>query len=62
MTDYDDILNTEWPPKERDLAHRPMPVSQRAKIFLPFAALTGYEQVLDETLLIQLEGMDGLAD
>lgn len=47
---YDDIINTRWPPERSDFNHPRMPVSQRAKIFLPFAALTGYEKALEETL------------
>ncbi len=46
---YDDIINTRWPPERSDFNHPRMSVSQRAKIFLPFAALTGYEKALEET-------------
>lgn len=41
---YDDIINTEWPPQNK---LQRMPLSQRAKIFLPFAALKGYEESLE---------------
>ena len=34
-----------------------MPARQRAKIFLPFAALTGYEEELDKTLAQEIENM-----
>lgn len=51
---YDDIINTKW--DEASLKNR-MPVSQRAKIFLPFAALTGYEDELDKTLASEIESM-----
>lgn len=51
---YDDILDTNW--NESSLKNR-MSVSQRAKIFLPFAALTGYEDELDKTLLREIENM-----
>lgn len=51
---YDDILDTDW--NESSLKNR-MSVSQRAKIFLPFAALTGYEDELDKTLLREIENM-----
>lgn len=38
---YDDILLTQWPqPSTRE----PMSLNQRAKIFLPFAALKGFEE------------------
>ncbi|MDY6396962.1 MAG: hypothetical protein SPL22_04465 [Treponema sp.] len=42
---YDDIIDYEW--KKDSLKNR-MPLSQRAKIFLPFAALTGYEEAIKE--------------
>lgn len=51
---YDDIINTKW--DDASLKNR-MPASQRAKIFLPFAALTGYEDELDKTLASEIESM-----
>ena len=51
---YDDIINIKW--DEASLKNR-MPASQRAKIFLPFAALTGYEDELDKTLASEIESM-----
>lgn len=51
---YDDIINKKW--DETSLKNR-MPVSQRAKIFLPFAALTGYEDELEKTLASEIENM-----
>ncbi len=51
---YEDIINTEW--NESSLKNR-MSVSQRAKIFLPFSALTGYEDELDKTLAKEIENM-----
>ncbi|MCR4954530.1 MAG: hypothetical protein K6A43_10715 [Treponema sp.] len=51
---YDDIINTQW---TQDSLKNRMPVSQRAKIFLPFAALTGYEDELDKTLAKEIESM-----
>lgn len=44
---YDDIINTEW--NEDSLKNRMSP-AQRAKIFLPFSALAGYQDELDKTL------------
>lgn len=42
---YQDILETKWPPKQR---FRPqMNLQERAKIFLPFAALKGHEETLE---------------
>jgi len=55
---YDDIINTRWPPENPDFNHPRMPVNQRAKIFLPFAALTGYEKALEETLKRAVEEME----
>lgn len=40
---YDDILY-----KERPHAKFPMSLNDRAKIFLPFAALKGYEELIEE--------------
>ncbi len=42
---YDDIINLERPVSKR---HPPMPLANRAAQFAPFAALTGYEAVIDE--------------
>ena len=42
---YQDILKTQWPPEKR---LRPqMNLQERAKIFLPFAALKGHEENLE---------------
>ena len=51
---YDDIINITW--NHQSLQNR-MPLSQRAKIFLPFAALTGYDEALQETLRLEIEEM-----
>lgn len=45
MTDYSDIINTSWPVSS--LRGR-MNLNQRAKIFLPFSALPGYEVSLEQ--------------
>ena len=40
---YDDIIDVEWlgsPDREH------MPLSMRAKIFMPFAALKGFDELL----------------
>ena len=42
---YDDILDLPRPKS----AHEPMPMGDRAAQFSPFAALTGYEDAIDET-------------
>lgn len=52
---YDDIIDYDW--NESSLKDR-MSLSQRAKIFLPFAALTGYDEALEKTLRIQIEEME----
>ena len=52
---YDDIIDYDW--NESSLKDR-MSLSQRAEIFLPFAALTGYDEALEKTLRIQIEEME----
>ncbi len=47
MSRFDDIIDMEWP---RTGLQSRMSLNQRAKIFLPFAALTGYDAALKETL------------
>ena len=42
---YKDIIDTEWP---RETLREKMPLKNRAKIFLPFAALKGYEESLEQ--------------
>jgi hypothetical protein len=42
---YDDIIHLERPASKR---HPPMPLANRAAQFAPFAALTGYEAVIEE--------------
>ena len=46
MGRYDDILNTHWP---RPTSRPRMSIEDRAAQFAPFAALTGYDDVLSET-------------
>ncbi len=44
---YDDILHTEYPWISSDIIKHPrMRVEDRAKIFVPFAALKGYEEAI----------------
>ena len=45
MSEYDDIIDLPRPKS----AHESMPMSDRAAQFSPFAALTGYEDAIDET-------------
>ena len=46
MSDYDDIINLPRPVSKK---HKPMSIENRAAQFAPFAALTGYDKVIDET-------------
>ena len=45
MSEYDDIIDLPRPKSK----HEPMPMSDRAAQFSPFAALTGYSDAIDET-------------
>ncbi len=46
---YSDIINSSRPGDEDFFRRHPrMPVSERAKIFAPFAALRGYDERLEE--------------
>ena len=45
MTEYDDIIDLPRPKSK----HEPMPMSDRAAQFSPFAALIGYGDAIDET-------------
>ncbi len=62
---FEDIVETSW------LGCRdrvPMPMAQRAKIFLPFAALKGYEEALEEKRVLSVHeaepkyGSEGIND
>lgn len=44
MGKYDDIINLERPKSNRI----PMSREDRAKIFMPFSALKGYEEAIEE--------------
>ncbi len=46
---YDDIINMKRPVSKK---HPPMSMESRAAQFAPFAALTGYEEAIDETARI----------
>lgn len=52
---YADLLDYDW---NYDSLPNRMPLSQRAKIFLPFAALTGFDQALEETLRTEIAEME----
>lgn len=44
MGNYDDIINIK---RHVSKKHSPMDISNRAKIFSPFAALKGYEDAIE---------------
>ena len=46
---HDDIIDM---PHHRSLTHPHMPMGERAAQFAPFAALTGYDDAIDETARI----------
>ena len=43
--DYNDILDSIWPQSK---SFTKMPLQSRAKIFLPFSALKGFEQEIEK--------------
>lgn len=43
--DYEDIIHM---PRPVSAAHPPMPMHERAAQFSPFAALTGYHDIIEE--------------
>ncbi|MGN0169761.1 MAG: hypothetical protein ACI39H_03250 [Lachnospiraceae bacterium] len=46
MSKYEDIISMPRPVSRN---HPPMPVSERAAQFSPFAALTGHSEAMEET-------------
>ncbi|MBQ2530417.1 MAG: hypothetical protein II547_09200 [Treponema sp.] len=55
MEKYEDIINMEWPIESERTR---MSLDQRAKIFLPFAALKGYEESLENELKTVIDGFN----
>lgn len=47
MGEYDDIINL---PHHVSTKHKPMSLEARAAQFAPFAALTGFEEAVEETI------------
>lgn len=45
--DYSDIIDLPHPEPKH---HRRMPMEKRAAQFMPFAALTGFDEVLNKTV------------
>lgn len=54
MTPYDDIINLPHPESKR---HRRMARADRAAQFAPFAALTGFEDTLDDAAQAHLDAI-----
>ena len=54
-TKYNDIINTQWP---KETLRSRMKLDLRAKIFLPFAALTGYENSLEDMRQMTIREME----
>ena len=52
---YNDIIRLSRPVSR---THSPMPLSDRAAQFSPFAALTGYERALEETKDMAIERVE----
>ena len=55
MDEYDDIINL---PHHVSKNHRQMPMEMRAAQFAPFAALTGYDAVINETARLTDQQVD----
>ena len=47
IDNYDDIIHLEHHVSK---VHPPMPMASRAAQFAPFAALTGYNEAIEETV------------
>ena len=52
MGKYEDIINCSRP--KSNMVY--IPIASRAKIFMPFAALKGYDDAIDEKKKIYTEG------
>ena len=46
QNNYEDIIDISYPTSKK---HKRMPIEKRAAQFAPFAALTGYEDAINET-------------
>jgi len=52
IKDYLDIIDMEAPVSKK---HPPMSLEDRAAQFAPFAALTGFDQMIEDTALLHQE-------
>lgn len=60
MKKYADMLEISWP---KETLRPKMPLKDRAKIFLPFAALKGYEESLDAVRqIVESDNSDAASD
>lgn len=59
MSKYDDIINM---PRHVSAVRRPMAPEARAAQFAPFAALTGHDEILSDTVRINEMEYDSIPD
>lgn len=59
MSKYEDIISL---PHHVSTQHPPMPVSERAAQFSPFAALTGHSEAMEETARLMEEKIEQEGD
>ena len=59
MGKYDDIINLDRPVSNK---HAPMPMENRAAQFAPFAALTGYEDAVDDARILNEKLMEEMIE
>ena len=55
MGNYDDIINM---PHHVSKKHKPMSMHDRSAQFAPFAALVGYDKMVEETIKVNIEKME----
>ena len=55
VSKYSEILDYDW---NYDSLPDRMPLTQRAKIFLPFAALTGFDEAIQNTIQMNNDEME----
>ncbi len=55
VSKYSEILDYDW---NYDSLPDRMPLTQRAKIFLSFAALTGFDEAIQNTIQMNIDEME----